>query len=111
MIKIIEQSGGKVHLSNHVDNIVVENGRAAGLKLGKIGTKITSPYSGYIKTKIGILCNADIWSIPRLLKGQESKLTESQRQKLLIESKNKAKTKSFLHLHLGSIENFPHFLI
>ena len=105
LVTIIEQSGGAVHLSSPVDNIVVTNGRATGLKLSKTKTsgKTTSQdyYSGLVQAKLGVLCNANIWALPQLLRGQEQNLTPAQRETLLVSSAERKKTKSFMHLHLG----------
>ena len=101
---------GRVHLSCKVDRIVVEKGKAIGVVLQGTGE--------FVRARRGVLCNAPVWELPRLLRGQEQELTEEQCKAMLGKSLSKEqeqekssgdsldfcdkkKTKSFLHLHLG----------
>ena len=49
-----------------------------------------------------MICNADVWSLSSLLKSEEVRLSDEQREFLLIKTGSAVKTKSFLHLHLGA---------
>jgi phytoene dehydrogenase-like protein len=89
---VITSSGGQVHLSSRVDSITVENGRASGLRLRN---------GEAIQAKKAVLCNANIWALPKLLQRDANQLTPDQAKFLLLETASKVKTKSFLHLHLG----------
>lgn len=96
---VLSNSGGSLHLKSPVDEIVVERGRAVGVKL-KSGR--------FVRAKRGVVCNADIWSLPYLLRNadRDGQLTAKQRQQLSIGSNDDSvgqpkKTKSFMHLHLG----------
>ena len=89
---IITSNGGKIHLSSKVDAISVENNRATGIVLSK---------GGAWRAKKAVLCNANIWALPRLLSNDAHKLNVDQRHYLMETSTQKSMTKSFLHLHLG----------
>lgn len=92
-IKTIEETGGKVHLSCPVDRIIVEGGRAIGLLLAS---------GDFVRCRRGVICNAPVWALGNLLRGQEDKLRPEQRKTLESASYESLEvTKSFLHLHLG----------
>lgn len=55
----------------------------------------------HIKAKRGVICNSNIWALPKLFEAEKEKLNEKQREFLCLESALKVPTKSFLHLHLG----------
>lgn len=92
LVKVIEDSGGRVHLSSPVNDICVQQGRAAGIKL-KSGK--------FVRAKRGVVCNAAIWALPQLLKTHAEALTPAQRTELITSPSSRMKTKSFMHLHLG----------
>ena len=89
---IITSSGGRVHLSSAVASIGVENNRASGVTL-KNGL--------VVQARKAVICNANIWALPRLLSSSRAKLSAEQSKFFIEESAAKLKTKSFLHLHLG----------
>ena len=90
--EVIQATGGHVHLSKKVSKICVENNKAVGIKLSD---------NTFVKAKRGVINNANIWSLGSLLADEQDKLTEEQRQYLIVNSAEKKETKSFLHLHLG----------
>lgn len=93
---IITSSGGKIHISTPVESVAVEGGRVRGVRLAKGDT---------VLAKKAVLCNANIWALPKLLAKDADQLNRQQREFLIRDSTNKLKTKSFLHLHLGLDSN------
>lgn len=91
-VKAIKESGGNVHLSSPVDRIIIRGGRAIGLALES---------GEFVRCRRGVICNAPVWTLETLLRGQEDQLSTEQRKALLDGSANLEATKSFLHLHLG----------
>ena len=91
-VRVVEETGSKVHLSSTVASIAVEGGRAAGVILGD-GT--------FVRARRGVVCNANLWALPALLKRDEAKLSTSQKAELVEAPATVAKTKTFSHLHLG----------
>jgi len=89
---VIQATGSHVHLSKKVSKICIENNRAVGIQLSD---------KTFVRAKRGIINNANIWSLGSLLADEQHKLTEEQRQYLIVDSAEKKETKSFLHLHLG----------
>jgi phytoene dehydrogenase-like protein len=89
---VITSSGGTVSLSTGVKSITIENGKASGVLLNN---------GKHVKAKKGVICNSNIWALPKLFEAEKEKLNEKQREFLCLESALKVPTKSFLHLHLG----------
>lgn len=91
---VIRATGSEVRLRTAVESVLVDNGRAVGVTL-KDGSSV--------KAKRAVICNANIWSLPSLLKhaADNNRLTTEQHKFLFAEAESKSKTKSFLHLHLG----------
>ena len=88
LVRGIEKNGkGKVLLSTHVDQILIENSKAIGVKLKRNGIKI--------KAKRAVISNASIWNTLELIKDEDLS-SEIRKQK-----KSTPLTGSFLHLHLG----------
>eukprot|EP01036_Dinobryon_divergens_P025898 gene25898-34491_t len=99
LVSVIEQSGGRVCLSQPVQSISV-NDNMRLLKQPKAeGVFLSS--GQHVRAKRAVICNTDIWTLPRLLASHQSKLDSQQRQFFFQESSNKSYTKSFMHLHLG----------
>ena len=92
--RVVTESGSDVHLSTPVSSIAVEGGRAVGVILSD-GTMV--------KAKRGVVCNANIWALPKLLQNAAvtGKLNTRQHVELIDAPKGVTKTKSFSHLHLG----------
>ncbi|CAI5501439.1 unnamed protein product [Closterium sp. Naga37s-1] len=93
LIRGMEKHGGQLSLNCHVDSIVVEGGRAVGVKLksGQI-----------IRARTAVVSNASVWDTMRLLPpgsvpGEYRKEREATPE-----------CDSFMHLHLGiKKENLP----
>lgn len=92
--RVVTESGSDVHLSTPVSSMTVEGGRAVGVVLSD-GTTI--------RAKRGVVCNANIWALPKLLQNaaDTGKLDTRQHLELIDAPKGVTKTKSFSHLHLG----------
>ena len=88
---VIKSNGGEVRLSTPVVQIGIEGKKARGVKL-KNGS--------YVRAKRAVLCNSNIWSVDSLLDPSNEQLTSAQRD-FFRAGKEKAATKSFMHLHLG----------
>jgi len=88
---VIKSNGGEVRLSTPVVQIGIEGKKASGVKL-KNGS--------YVRAKRAVLCNSNIWSVGSLLDPTNQQLTSVQRE-FFRAGKEKAATKSFMHLHLG----------
>jgi len=86
LIRGLEKFGGKLILGAHVDSVIVEDGRAAGIRLRRGGT---------IRARRGVVSNASVWDTPKLL--PEGALPEEYRR----ESLEAPQCESILHLHLG----------
>ena len=78
--------GGKLLLSSHVDQILVENNQAVGVKLKK-GTEI--------KASKAVISNASVWDTLKII--SDSNLPSQYKQKCL----KTPQCNSFMHLHLG----------
>ena len=89
--------GGKVHRRSHVEEILIEDGKAIGVRLRGVDKDGNNKE---IKASKGIVSNCDMWStynmIPKGIKGIE--LLDKERDELLA---NTEMCKSFMHLHLG----------
>lgn len=93
LVETIEAAGSEVHLSSPVNDILVENGRAVGVRLAN---------GAEVKARRGVICNANVWALPRLLEGARAKgQIQSDMEHFLENECSPDKTKSFLHLHLG----------
>eukprot|EP00596_Hydrurales_sp_CCMP1899_P002208 CAMPEP_0119045880 /NCGR_PEP_ID=MMETSP1177-20130426/43103_1 /TAXON_ID=2985 /ORGANISM="Ochromonas sp, Strain CCMP1899" /LENGTH=494 /DNA_ID=CAMNT_0007018317 /DNA_START=320 /DNA_END=1801 /DNA_ORIENTATION=+ len=87
----IIKHGGKVQRRSHVEEIIVEGGRAVGVRI-RGGEEM--------RASQGIISNCDMWTtynmIPKGLEGVEK--LDKEREELLA---NTEMCKSFMHLHLG----------
>lgn len=85
LVQGLEQHGGKLYLSAHVQHVLVENDRAAGIRL-RNGEEIRA------KT---VISNTSVWDTLKLLPdGAVPKQFLQQRQAM-------PECESFMHLHLG----------
>lgn len=93
----IMKYGGKVVRRAHVEEIVIEEGKAVGVRLRSTSA---NGEGKVVRASKGVVSNCDMWStynmIPKGIKGAE-KLDE-EREVLL---QNTEMCKSFMHLHLG----------
>lgn len=94
LVDVIRSIGSDVHLSTPVAQITLasDGSKATGVRF-KSGEVIIADR--------GVICNTDIWSLPRLLDDEQTKLTPEQHQFFFKNITTKVATKSFLHLHLG----------
>ena len=100
LVRGVRKHGGKVCLNSHVDEIVVENGRAVGVTLANGQT---------IRAKQAVVSNADPYVTNRLLtKARESKAVSEEAieymQKLVNvddDTGGVPDLKSFIHIHAG----------
>lgn len=110
LCEVIRGTGSHVHLSSPVRNIQVQGGRARGVQLRN---------GDFIKAKKGVVCNADVWTLPGLLSEAEGREALSAKQRGFLRGlEGKAMTKSFMHLHLGldstglnQQEMLPHYTV
>jgi phytoene dehydrogenase-like protein len=86
LVRALEKHGGKLLLGAHVDSVIVEGGRAAGLKLRR---------GGEIRARRAVVSNAAVWDTQRLI--PESALPQVYRD----ECATAPQCESILHLHLG----------
>jgi phytoene dehydrogenase-like protein len=91
LVRGLRKHGGKLLLCSHVDNIIVEDGRAVGLTFYKTrgpmkGTKMT------MRSRKAVISNASIWDTAKLIPGNSD---------FVNQAKLTPKTESFMHLHLG----------
>lgn len=91
LVRGLRKYGGRVLLSSHVDNILMEGDRAVGVEF----RKTRGPNKGektIIRSRKAVVSNASVWDTARLIPDNVSfsKLANSI-----------PKTDSFMHLHLG----------
>mmetsp|Transcript_10336 Transcript_10336/g.21556 ORF Transcript_10336/g.21556 Transcript_10336/m.21556 type:complete len:583 (-) Transcript_10336:1049-2797(-) len=86
LVRGMEKHGGKLLLRSHVDEILIENGRAAGVRLsdGRV-----------IKARKAVVSNASVWDTQKLL--PPGSVPSTYRKK----AQETPECDSFLHLHLG----------
>ena len=88
LVRGVEKNGkGKVLLSTHVEQIMIANARAVGVKLKRSGK--------VIKAKRAVISNASIWNTLELIKDEDLS-SEIRKQK-----NSTPLTGSFMHLHVG----------
>jgi phytoene dehydrogenase-like protein len=79
LIRGLEKHGGRLLLRSHVDHIVMENGRAAGVAL-RLRSPAATPSNGssssssssegpleMIRARKGVISNASVWDTHKLL--------------------------------------------
>ncbi|RYR76003.1 hypothetical protein Ahy_A01g000595 [Arachis hypogaea] len=86
LVRGLEKFGGRISLRSHVEKIVVENGRAIGVKLRS---------GQFIRAKKAVVSNASMWDTLRLL--PKDVIPKSYSDKI----KTTPQCESFMHLHLG----------
>lgn len=89
LLRGIEKHGGSVFLNSHVDEIVIEAGRATGILL-KRGNKL-------IKAKKAVVSNLSVWD----LFGSGIVDSEAFPETFVADRKSTPVGKSFMHLHIG----------
>ncbi|KNA03498.1 hypothetical protein SOVF_208660 [Spinacia oleracea] len=86
LVRGIQKFGGRISLRSHVEKIVIENGRAVGVRL-KSGQ--------FIRAKKAVVSNASMWDTLNLL--PEESLPKKYQEKI----RSTPQCESFMHLHLG----------
>ncbi|KAL9229689.1 hypothetical protein vseg_005128 [Gypsophila vaccaria] len=86
LVRGIQKFGGRVSLRSHVDKIVVENGRAVGVKLRG---------GQFIRAKKAVVSNASMWDTLNLVPNEA--LPKSFQERV----RSTPQCESFMHLHLG----------
>lgn len=86
LVRGLKKHGGRLVLSSHVQEIVLQGGRATGVVL-RDGT--------YIKARKAVISNASTWDTMRLLPKGSLPLEYQER------SESTPQCDSFMHLHLG----------
>lgn len=86
LVRGMEKFGGRLSLGSHVEEIVIEGGRAVGVKL-KSGL--------FIKAKKAVISNASMWDTMKLLPA--AALPNTYEEKV----QKTPQCDSFMHLHLG----------
>ncbi|XP_052194546.1 prolycopene isomerase, chloroplastic [Diospyros lotus] len=86
LVRGIQKFGGRISLRSHVENIVVQNGRAVGVKLRS---------GQFIRAQKAVVSNASMWDTLNLLPKEVIPKSYQDRIKMTPQCE------SFMHLHLG----------
>jgi phytoene dehydrogenase-like protein len=92
MVRGIVKLGSEVRLRSHVEEVVVDRGRAVGVKLAASGSKP----GAVIRARKAVISNASIWDTFGFLVSPEH-LSPS----FLADAKETPAVESFMHLHLA----------
>jgi phytoene dehydrogenase-like protein len=113
LVRGLTRHGGRLALRSHVDRVVVENGRAAGVLLRPRGSgggggnanDLNAGSAGaaaaagapreFVRARRGVISNASVWDTAKLLP------PGAVPAEFLRTSTATPMTGSFLHLHLG----------
>ncbi|KAK9670524.1 hypothetical protein RND81_13G207300 [Saponaria officinalis] len=86
LVRGIQKFGGRISLRSHVDKIVVENGRAVGVRLRG---------GQFIRAKKAVVSNASMWDTLNLVPNEALPKAFQERVR------STPQCDSFMHLHLG----------
>ncbi|PRQ19741.1 putative prolycopene isomerase [Rosa chinensis] len=86
LVRGMQKFGGRISLGSHVEKIVVENGRATGVKLRS---------GQFIRAKKAVVSNASMWDTLNLLPKEVVPKSYEKRIEMTPQCE------SFMHLHLG----------
>lgn len=86
LVRGLQKFNGRLSLRSHVENIIVEDGRAIGVKLRG---------GQFVRAKKAVVSNASMWDTLNLLPVEA--IPESYQEKV----KATPQCESFMHLHLG----------
>ncbi|THG04555.1 hypothetical protein TEA_007914 [Camellia sinensis var. sinensis] len=86
LVRGLQKFGGRISLKSHVENIVVENGQAVGVKLRS---------GQFVRAKKAVVSNASMWDTLDLL--PKEVIPKSYQDRI----KTTPQCESFMHLHLG----------
>ncbi|EFJ44494.1 hypothetical protein VOLCADRAFT_64714 [Volvox carteri f. nagariensis] len=93
LVRGVEKYGGRLLLRSHVDEILIEGGRAAGVRLRP---PAAAPSNGsVIRARCGVVSNASVWDTQRLLPAGAAPAAWER------SSTATPALDSFMHLHLG----------
>ncbi|GIL50508.1 hypothetical protein Vafri_6686 [Volvox africanus] len=97
LVRGVEKYGGRLLLRSHVDEILMEGGRAAGVRLQPASDRGVNggKQPEVIRARCGVVSNASVWDTQRLLPPGTAPL-EWARQSAATPALD-----SFVHLHLG----------
>ncbi|PRW44291.1 ABC transporter A family member 7-like isoform B [Chlorella sorokiniana] len=93
LVRGIEKHGGRVLLRSHVEQVLVEGGRAAGVRLRGSGGSSGRPE--VVRARRAVVSNASVWDTMRLL--PDGTVPDDYRRQCM----DTHRTGSFVHLHLG----------
>ncbi|EKX43472.1 hypothetical protein GUITHDRAFT_158041 [Guillardia theta CCMP2712] len=109
LVQAMERNGGKLLLKTPVQEILIKDGRAAGV-ITKGGDTILA--------RKGVISNVPVWSLPKLLPDEYSTFSfgglwqENHNTRGLKEDLKKTpQTESFMHLHLGTPDLDIHYTV
>lgn len=86
LVRGMQKFGGRISLRSHVDKIIVENGRAVGVRLRS---------GQFVRAKKAVVSNASMWDTLNLLPEESVPKTYKER------TTSTPQCESFMHLHLG----------
>lgn len=86
LVRGMQKFGGRLSLKSHVQNIVVEKGRAIGVKLRS---------GQFVRAKKAVISNASMWDTLNLL--PKESIPKSYQDRINMTPQ----CESFMHLHLG----------
>ncbi|XP_028094333.1 prolycopene isomerase, chloroplastic-like [Camellia sinensis] len=86
LVRGLQKFGGRISFKSHVENIVVENGQAVGVKLRS---------GQFVRTKKAVVSNTSMWDTLDLLPKEGIPKSYQDRIKMTPQCE------SFMHLHLG----------
>jgi phytoene dehydrogenase-like protein len=93
LVRGIEKKGGSIFLNSHVEEVMLDNGRATGVKLkGRGGNGGVA-----VKAKKAVISNMSVWDLYGSHMIPEGAISSSARQEKLSTPVGK----SFMHLHVG----------
>lgn len=96
LVRGIEKNGGQLFLKSHVDEIVIEDGQAVGLRLRK-KKKNSDDDHRIIQAKKGVISNISVWDM------MKSGIVDTKHfpERFVIERSDTPACPSFMHLHVG----------
>jgi len=99
LVRGIEKYGGKLLLQSPVEEILIQSGKAVGVKLTK---KKSTDKEERIRARHAVVSNASLWDTVKLLpSGTATKSTAGGVEKLAKQASSTPLCGSFMHLHLG----------
>ncbi|CAN0051245.1 unnamed protein product, partial [Ectocarpus sp. 12 AP-2014] len=100
LVRGLEKVGGTLRLGTHVEQVLVEDKKAVGVRLRGKGAGARGRGRS-IRARKAVVMNADRWAAAKLL--PEGTIPEEKR----YEAEGTPKTMSFMHLHLGIEGDLP----